>query len=403
MKTIWIINEYAGSKYHGMVYRHYYLARELVKKGHKVYIISSSFSHTFTKPPITKGSFTFENIDEINYIWVKVPKYTRAHSKKRFIKWMIFTLRLFFLRTSKLSRPDVVLVSPTAPFSILAGYYFKKRFKCKLFYEIRDIWPLSIVELGGFSPKHPVIKLMQWCEDFAYRKSDKVISVLPKAIEHAKTRGLLPSKFVYIPNGFSMEEFNNKELLNAKHAEAIPKEKFIVGYAGKLGISNSMSCLLEVALRLKEYADIVFVIVGDGQEKLPLLKFAKVNELKNIIFLDSIFRDSVQSLLDLFDICYIGWNNCSLYRFGISPNKLHDYMYSAKPIIHSVTAGNDPVKDANCGISVEAENPNAIADAILKLYRMPKEERDRLGQNGREYVIKNHEYGKLAEKLISLF
>ncbi|PSM52612.1 hypothetical protein [Campylobacter blaseri] len=134
--NIWIINEYAGSQYHGMEFRHYYLAKEFLNE-HSVTIISSSYSHLLEKLP-TKN---IEFIDGVEYLWLKMPKYGNAHSKKRVLKWFLFAFKCFFLPL-KLSKPDIIIVSPIAPFSILPSWLISKFYKSKLIYEIRDIWHL---------------------------------------------------------------------------------------------------------------------------------------------------------------------------------------------------------------------------------------------------------------------
>ena len=138
--------------------------------------------------------------------------------------------------------------------------------------------------------------------------------------------------------------------------------------------------------------DAYFVLVGQGQEKENLKALVQKLKLDNVLFLDSIPKKMVPAFLNKMDVLYIGWQNKSIYRFGISPNKLMDYMMASKPILHSVTAGNDLVQEANCGISVPAEDVDAVADAIKKFMVMSK--------NGKEYVIKHHDYKVLAEKFI---
>lgn len=108
----------------------------------------------------------------------------------------------------------------------------------------------------------------------------------------------------------------------------------------------------------------------------------------------------VPAFLAKMDVLYIGWQNQPIYRFGISPNKLMDYMMAGKPILHSVTAGNDLVQYAHCGISVPAEDIDAVAKAVTKLMSMNKDELLALGANGKEYVIKHHDYKVLAKKFI---
>ena len=114
-------------------------------------------------------------------------------------------------------------------------------------------------------------------------------------------------------------------------------------------------------------------------------------------FLDPVNKSAIPTLLSKFDVCYIGGQRTSLYRFGISPNKLMDYMMAAKPIINAIEAGNDPVQEAGCGITVPPENPQAIVNAVRCLMAMSEEDRTEMGLRGQRYVQENHDYRVLAK------
>ncbi len=391
-KNIWIINEYAGSPYHGMEFRHYYLGKELVKLGNKVTVISSSYSHLFKHLPKEKR----ENIDGVDYLWLQTFDYGTSHDRKRVLKWFLFTFKVFFLPFS-LKKPDVIIVSPMAPFPIFPVWILSKIYGAKLIYEVKDIWPLSLVELGGFSIDHPFIKLMSLFEKFALKKSDVIISNLQNYGEHIKNDVGLDRNFEWISNGVDLDELAQVKPLEESTKNKIPTGKFIVGYTGTIGVANALDSFCEAAKLLEKNQDIVFVIVGDGQEKQKLMK--QFNQYHNILFIDAIDKKQVQSMLDLFDVCYIGLQKESLFKYGVSPNKLFDYMFSSKPILYAIDSGeNNIVKTAKCGLDIEAQNPQAIINGLLKLYNMDKEKKEKLGQNGKEYVLKHFTYEKLAEK-----
>ncbi len=394
-KNIWIINEYAGSPYHGMEFRHYYLSKELIKQGYDITIISASYSHLFKSIPSTKGEYTLEKIDGINYLWIKVPKYKFSASKKRVLKWFIYTFKLFRLPFNLLQNPDYIIVSPMETMPVYPAYRLAKKFNAKLIFEVKDIWPLSIVELGNFSSNNFFIKFLKYFEKFAIKNSDLIISVLPNYGEYLKDNGF-DKDFAYIPNGIDLDEMNKIESLDENILMEIPKDKFIVAYTGTIGIANALEYLVEAGKLLKDYNNILILIVGEGGEKENLKNLAK--DCGNIKFLPSIPKRQVQSLLKLVDVCYIGLRNRTIFKYGVSPNKIFDYMFAEKPIIHSINTKNDIISKANCGITVESENPKAIADAILKLYKMIPGERKILGENGKRYVLKYHTFEKLAEK-----
>ena len=401
-KTVWIINDYAGSPYHGMEFRNYYFAKEWVKNGYEVYIITTSYMHLFKNLPQIEGNFTFENIDGINYLWVKVPNYGESTNKKRVLKWFIFSTKLFFLPLKKMKKPDIVIASPMAPFLVIPVYKIAKKFNAKFIYEVKDIWPLSIIELGNISPNHPLIKMMSWCEKFAVKNADFIVSSLQNYGEHLSNDLKINRDFVWINNGISLEEMQNIEPLPKEVENKIPKDKFIVGYAGTIGIANALDSFLEAAKLLENTENILFVLVGNGKEKIKLKE--KYGKLKNVLFLDPVKKTHVQSMLNFFDACYIGLKKEKLFKYGVSPNKLFDYMYSGKPIVYAIDSGkNNIVNLTNCGISVEAENPKSIAKGILELYNMPKEKRIKLGENGNKYVVEYFTYDKLAKKYEELF
>ncbi|MEW6773425.1 MAG: glycosyltransferase family 4 protein [Bacteroidota bacterium] len=398
-KNIWIINEYAGSPYNGMEFRHYYLSKELIKLGYNVTIISASYSHLFKNLPVANEKFNFENIDGINYVWIKVPQYSSSHSKKRVLKWFIYALSLFFLPIKKLTKPDFIIVSPMQTMPILPALKWAKKLKSKVIFEVKDIWPLSIQELGSYSSSHPFIKLLKYFEKMSIEKSDAIVSVLPNYGEYLKEEGY-NKPFYYIPNGVLLEEMQNAEPLDEKIEQQIPKDKFIVGYAGTIGIANALEYFIQAAELLKNNKDIVFVIVGEGSEKLKLIQ--QSSQLSNVIFLPAIPKKQIQSLLQKFDACYIGLQSKELFKYGVSPNKLFDYMYAAKPIIFSINSPNSPVEQSNSGIVTSPNNQQEIANAILKIYSLSKEERTQMGNNGKNFVCENHTFDKLTQKYHSL-
>ena len=155
--NIWIINQYCGSKVHGMNFRSWYFAKELKKKGYNPHIISASYSHLFYKLPITKGKFTLEDVDGIPFTWVKVSKYKGSQSIGRVLVMIQFMLNLFFLPKKKLKNPDVIIVSSLSPLPIINAYLWSIKYKAKLIFEVRDIWPLSLIEIGSFSKLNPLV------------------------------------------------------------------------------------------------------------------------------------------------------------------------------------------------------------------------------------------------------
>jgi glycosyltransferase involved in cell wall biosynthesis len=403
--NILLVNHYAGSPEHGMEYRPFYMAREWAKMGHRITIVSASHSHLRSKQPEILADLTEDYIGDIRYIWLKTPAY-HGNGIKRVINMLIFIIQLFKFSSEivKKYNPNAVIASSTYPLDIYPAKYIASKNKAKLIYEVHDLWPLSPMELGGMSPWHPFIMVMQMAENYAYRQSDRIISMLPKADIHMREHGMASHKFSYVPNGIDVNEWESFQgELPDKHNDLIHKLRqsgqFIVGYAGSHGLSNALQYLVEAASLIKDES-ISFVLIGQGPEKENLQKKVHQLGLSNIYFLPAVSKTMIPSILSLMDILYIGWNRIPIYRFGICPNKLFDYMMSGKPVIHSVDAGNDLVAESDCGISTPPENPKAIAEAIIKLKALPQNEREAIGLNGRKFVLANHNYRILAKKFI---
>lgn len=399
MSTIWIVSEYASTPATGSHPRPHHFARELADRGHRVRLIAAGWHHLLREGAALDAAPPIERLDGYDFVRAPVPRYGHAHDKRRVLNWLLFAWHVSRLHRRLPERPDVILCSSPALFACLGAEQLARRFGARLVFEVRDLWPMTLMEVGGYSPRHPLIRIMQWIEDRAYRKADRVVSSLPGAVDHMVSRGMDPTKFAWIPNGFSTLDVTAPLPLPARLDDHLPKGKFVVGYAGTFGLANALDNLLTAAERLRNQADIAFVLVGQGREKDRLEAAAAARGLNNVHFLEPVPKGMVQSVLERFDVCYIGWLKSPLYRFGISANKLYDYLYSGRPIVHAYSGSHDPVEAYGAGVTVAAEDPEGLAQAILRLRDMTSAERSRMGQNGRRAALDRHEYGPLVGKL----
>ena len=399
---ILLINHYAGSPNLGMEFRPYYVTKGWVKLGHEVLIVGGSYSHLRKVQPQSCE----EMIDDMRYRWVKVNPY-KGNGIGRIISMFSFVTKLYcnYRRYLRNFKPDIVIASSTYPLDIYPAYRIARHYHAKLIYEVHDLWPLSPMELGGYSKKHPFIRIMQKAEDDCYRYADAVVSMLPKAEEHMREHGLTRDKFHYVPNGIVLSDWNNPKGIPEEHGLLLSKlraeGKFIVGFAGAHGIANSLYAVIDAVSSLTEQ-NVVLVLVGGGQEKENLIKYAHKKGVTNVYFLLPITKLAIPNLLKEMDVLYIGLQKQSLFRFGISPNKMFDYMMAAKPIIQAIDAGNNLVREADCGIDVEPDNVSEISKAILALKSMSEEERRKLGENGKKFVLSNHTYQVLGKRFLDI-
>ncbi len=402
--NILLINHYAGCPQCGMEFRPYYLAKIWQQKGHNVTIIAATYSHLRKNNKKVSQKIEEDKIDGIKYIWIQTPEY-QGNGIGRIKNILTFTRTLSKnAKNFAISiRPDVVIASSTYPMDIKPAKKIADLSDAKLIFEIHDLWPLSPMELGGYSKFNPFIVWVQYFENYAYKKVDAVVSILPKTKQHCLEHGLKPEKWHYVPNGIFIDDWQNQQPLDSKVSERLNEIKqkglFSVAYTGNLSVAN----ILDVFIKSKQYLEgkpVALILLGTGTELENLKKLAK--NYKDVYFFEPIVKQMIPKFLKKVDAVYIGLKKQPLFRFGISPNKIFDYMMAEKPIIHSVDAGNDLVAEAQAGISIEPENPKAVADAIIKLSQLSKNELIRLGQNGKKFVLENHNYYKIADKFLTI-
>lgn len=398
---ILVINQYASCpKYStGAGERHFYIAKELLKRGIKTRIISASFNHLFHQhPKVPKGKlFLTEEIEGVEFIWIKTRKYSSTSGIGRAYSWIEFLVKLYLMRGLK--DFNCVLVSSMSLLPALFAIRVKRIFKIPFIMEIRDIWPLTFKELGGYSNLHPVVFFLTKIESMAYKNADSITSVLPGFKSYfAKYYPKLEKDIHWIPNGIS-SNFQKQTIIQP---QTLDNKNFKIVYTGAIGIANHLRYFIEAAILLEDKKDIEFHILGDGYEKQELESMVLRHELINVFFYNKLPKSEVQSFVKKASICYHGCKDSYLYTYGISPNKMNDYMLAAKPILSASSLKNDPVNIAKCGLVVESGNAQAIADGILKLKSLPKDELELLGQNGYDYLISNQTYKVLSEQYFRL-
>jgi glycosyltransferase involved in cell wall biosynthesis len=390
-----------------MEYRPYYLAREWVRAGHEVKIIAADQSHIRARQPdLADSRKVDETIDGIQYTWLRTHPYRgngvgRVRNMGSFVRGLYLESRRF----ATAFKPDIVIASSTYPMDIWPAHRIAKLSGARLVFEIHDLWPLTPIELGGMSRWHPFIVALQAAENYVYRHADAVVSMLPKVHDYVESRGIPPNRLHIVPNGVDPREWNAASPELAADIDntlsAIARGgNFIVGYAGTHGVSNSLNTLLDAAGIMRD-EKVSFVLVGGGPEKAGLRRRAQEERLRNVCFVDPVGKVQIPALLKRFDVAYIGWQRQSLYRFGIAPNKLMDYMMAARPVLHAVEAGNDPVGEAGCGLTIAPENPTATAQGIRSLLSLSAEERQAMGRRGKQFVLDNHTYPILSERFLA--
>ena len=404
--NILYINHYAGSPEMGMEFRPYYLSREWVKMGHKVSIIAGDYSHLRKNNPVISEDMQKTTKDGIDYFWLRTGSY-EGNGAKRALTMLSFCRKLLKYRKwiDKNLQPDVVISSSTYPIDSIPAHRIavKGGKRAKHVHEVHDMWPSTLIEIGGMSKLNPFVVLMQIGENYAYRNADAVVSLLKYSKDYMTVHGLSGNKFYYVPNGIVEEEWENPVPIPEHHKEMlqeiINEGKYIVGYFGGHALSNCLDSLINAARNINN-DKVHFVLVGDGIEKKKLIEASK--DLKNISFLPPVEKRAVPDLTKYFDCTYIGAKDSPLYRFGVSPNKMFDGMMAGKPVIFAINAPITPIEESGCGYIVSPENSSAIVKAIDNLMALTEEEVEEMGMRGRKEVESKYTYRILAKNFIDI-
>lgn len=396
--NILIINHYAGSKEMGMEYRPYNYGKKWAEMGHTVAILTADFTHLRIHNPKVDDDFQVKIIDDIKYIFVKTNMYANnGFERFKNIAEFLFKITFNIKKILSLIKPDIVISSSTYPFDIIPAMKIAKKCNGKVAFELHDIWPLSLMELYGFSKYNPLMMLVDYYEKKAYKKADLVISILPDSKKYFDEKDIKAKKYIHMPNGIE-PLFNLGEKVPAKHIEVIEKlkkdGKFIVMYCGGFSAANHLDYFVNSASAVEK--DTAFVAVGNGPKKIYLRRYARKMDIENVYFLDGIEKKQLFKLMSYADCLYLGAKKSNLYDYGISMNKIFDYMFSGKPLICAIKASQNPIEMAECGLIVSPDDSLEVVHAVEKLKNMSKEEREKMGQKGKDYVLKNHNYNNLA-------
>ncbi len=400
--NIWYISKYAAVPQYGFANRMYFYSKYFAKKGHNVTLISSASAGYYHVK--FKGFAKDETIDGFRHITINGPKIHLGFSLKRIFTWLQFEWKLSRLpKKINLDKPDIIIVSSPSLLTILTGIKFKKKLGAKLIFEIRDIWPLSLIDLGNLPEWTPPVKFLSWVEKKGYKNSDYIVGTMPLMYKHVENVLQKSFNFAYLPTGLDMEFMRVHEKLPKTIIDQIPKDKFLAGYAGSIGNLNVIDHIVEAAKELKKSGNnnIHILILGDGPLRPKVMKLAE--GLDNITFLGRVKKTQVYDFLSRMDILLHTWPKKRVFNYGVSPNKWVDYMYAAKPVLVALDGPGHIIKEAGCGEILPAERPDILAQKILEYSQKPKEELKQMGERGKKYLIEKLNYDYLSDKYIQVF
>lgn len=392
---IWLINHYAIPPSQPGGTRHFVLAKELIDKGHEVTIIASSLDY-FSRQDrrLTHlEEMSSEILDGVPFHWIKTPPY--SGNIGRLCNMLSFSVSLLRKRRRPSELPDIIIGSSPHLFAALSSSRIAKGLGIPFVLEVRDVWPQSLMELGNYSRFNPLMMCFSWIEKTLYRKADHILCLLEGAAKHIEATVDCQSQITYIPNGISPG-------LIPEPTPPASIGPFSIIYSGAHGLANGLDLILDTALLLKKEGlskKVEFTLIGDGPRKDGLKQRVKNEQIDNVIFEEPVSKSDIYSLLQKANACMMVLKDSPVFKLGISPNKLFDYMAVARPILFGVNSPTNPVLSSNCGVNFSPESPGSAASAIKELVNLSHEERWEMGMRGYRYVLDHHNLKTLAIKL----
>jgi len=403
LKEIWIINQYSITPDLPGGTRHYDLGVELVKAGYTVRIFAANVNLALSLQIRDLGAKLWleEPVDGVRYVWTQSSVHTR-NDWRRALNMFRFSWNVFRAGLQQGTRPELIIGSSPHLFAAYAGHSLAKRLGCRFFFEVRDLWPQSLVDMNGISAGHPMVWLMGNIEQKLYRNAEQVIVLAEGSIPYIKEKGVPGECITYIPNGVHLNHFATSKTRD-ENRKTYGFDKFTIIYTGAHGPANALHTVLQAAGELREQQQVEFVLVGGGPAKSELQAQAHKMGLKNVRFMNPIPKGEIPDLLNAADATLITLKDARSFYTAVSPNKLFDYFAAGKPVL-CAAPGNaaDMVRHYNCGLTSPPEDGLALAKQVLALSQMPADQLKHMGAKGKELVLSRFSRAKLVNRLISL-
>ena len=387
---LWV-NHFAVAPTDGGGTRHFELARALLTHEWRVTIAASDFhlhsrSYTRRSTPHARSAVA-ERIDEVDFLWLWAAPYT-TNDWRRARNWLSFSRSLARWSPNGI-RPDVIIGSSPHLFAALAALRMARRLSVPFVLEVRDLWPESMAAAGG--RRGPAYHALGLVAKYLYARADRIIVLARGVGDHLAALGVHPAKVVYVPNG-------SDPMPTARHA-ARPAAPFMLVYAGAHGPANALDTVLDAAALLRDHP-VRIVLVGDGPSKSALQARAAREGLPNVEFRDPVPKTAMPALLESAHAGLMVLRDAPLFAFGVSPNKLFDYLAAGLPVVCNVPGDVAAMlRDAAAGEQAKDSSPSALAAAILRLAQQTPDALRTMGEAGRAWVGREHGRPVLAQRL----
>ncbi|HEY4203134.1 MAG TPA: glycosyltransferase family 4 protein [Devosiaceae bacterium] len=399
MKTVWLLNHYAQEPGGPGGTRHFSLARHLRMLGWRAIIIASSVEHGTGRQRLAgEEKWQQDTYDGVEFLWLRGETYA-GNGDDRIRNMLAYTHAALRIPSVVLPAPDIVVGSSVHPFAAWAGQRLAKRFAVPFVFEIRDLWPQTLIDMGRLKPNHPMTLALRWLERWLCDRACSIVTLLPYAHRYLETIGTPAERIFWVSNG--VEVFGEPSQRDTR-SEGQP---FTLMYFGAHGAANGLDNVLRAMRLLLDRKNIPLIqlrLIGDGPEKPALLAMAADWRLTNVSFEPPVKKAEIPALAAQADAFVFNLIDAPVFAYGISSNKLFDYMAAERPIIFCCDSTNNPVADAHAGVTVQPGRPDELADAIVAIAGKSPEERAAIGKAGRAHVVANYSYDVLSAKFAAV-
>jgi glycosyltransferase involved in cell wall biosynthesis len=412
-RRVWIVNHYADAPDRPTGPRHFAMARQLVDQGRTVTIFAAGFSHLKGReerlPP--RRLYRTADFEGVRFVWVWTFPY-HGNTWRRQVNMLSF-LPVFLVVQTRFRKPDSIMGSTVHPFAAFGAWLVARLRGARFVFEIRDLWPQTLVDLGAIRVGSPGERLLRTIEAFLVRRASAVVTLLPGIRDYLVGQGLPADHVVYVPNGVDLAAFDSRLAPEPDQAGRIEQSldaiarmraegRLVIGYVGAIGRVNQVEVIVRAALIAEGRAPgrIALIIIGDGPERPDLERLVEPGA--PIAFGPTVQRRFVPQLLRAMDAAVVHATATPVYRYGISFNKLFEYMAAAIPVVFACSSAYDPIATTGAGLSIPPDDPEALADAFLELARRTPAERAAMGAIGRAYVVNEHNVEQLARELATV-
>lgn len=404
MKTLWIISQTINSPEDVGNTRHYSLSKYLAKKGWNIFLISGSIEHLTNRQRLRKlDRFRIIKKDNINFCWIRINKRNRNSLLSRSLGMFSFAFNILFSKAIYIiDRPNIIIGSSPNPIASFAAKILSFRFNVPFIFEVRDLWPETLIQMGAFKKNSIFSFLLSFLEKLLIYKSKKILVLMKGGIKYYTKKGVRKNKVFHLPNGVDIEGLKFQPL-----KKKVENDPFKIFYLGSMGKSNAIEKILRTFDYLKKEGygkeKINLFIVGDGPEKVGLQEYSNQLNLDNVFFFSPLVQDELINFskqADAFIFTMLPLKN--LFKYGISFNKIFTYLSFSRPIIYASCASYNPLDEFNLGIKSKSMCPKSLAEAIKKFMNKSHSDRSKMARDGFEYVSKYFSYENLANTLNEL-